>query len=169
METIPFVMPGTVRTPPATSKYMLRLQKVKQYLTSKGIGSNSAVFIAASDIEDEDELSVNPTIKTKALPQITEVYGEYAAVRLCERTHRLATPEEQERFFNEQHSREEACAVTTAALPENKQATALVAALTARHPQLHIPVQEPPASAPAVPMSAADSAARPAKTRGEKE
>ncbi len=52
---------------------------------------------------------------------VCEIAGHYAVDLIADRTHRMARPEEIERFREEQKSREAQCAATEARNPNNKQ------------------------------------------------
>ncbi len=140
MPSISFNAPA--QEPQATSEYLERLQEAQAELVALGFNSRSCVFLAAND--SKKVLAGRLARGESTLPQIVEVYGQFAAIRLAEHTHRIATEEEKARFFNEQRLREEKYAEATALLPENKNATALVAALS-RANQNQTPAAEPAA------------------------
>ena len=98
-----------------------RVTAARAMLARKGLNKQSAVFLTSTDIlEDNSDLEENTEKSNRPLPMVCEVLGEYAVYFLADRTHRLSTEEEIERFKREQKARDEACAAIEAKNPNNK-------------------------------------------------
>ncbi len=78
------------------------------------------MFVTVATFNDDRDLEDNPSMGSHAAPQVCEVLGHYAAYFIADRSHRLSTSEEIERFRFEQRQREEACAKAEAKNPNNK-------------------------------------------------
>jgi hypothetical protein len=89
------------------------------YLTEKGIGPSSEVFIAEDNPGDADLMDTSQLPK----PGVCAVTGTVAARCIAGRTHRLATEQEISRFREEQIQREKYCAQLESGKPENRKNT----------------------------------------------
>ncbi len=159
---------GPAKQQAATNDFKTRLAKARALLVRKGFNAQSAVFITAIEVSDND---LDPDGIPQAGPTF-EVTGFYAAQRLAERTHRLSSDEEIARFKNEQKHREQFCDMTEAARPENKTKTVVIQQTTTTAPQAvasaapQTVVSQPPTQAAAMPETAVIEP--PARSAGKK-
>jgi len=132
--TIPGTNPGVFRTPTgfilrpedeSTPIYWKRFNRAKIELSAMKVGPKSAVFI----VEDErDRLEEFGTPKKNG--RVCDVFGIKAAELIANRTHRIASPAEIERFNKEQREREDACAAIEDNRPDRRKDALMAKALT---------------------------------------
>ena len=108
--------------------YQKRLANARQALVDRGYNFRSPVYITAYDTSDDE---INTEESRRRIGMTFEVTGQYAAIRLAERTHRLAHPEEIRNFLEARKKREEDLARIENDRPENKLRGAMEKALTA--------------------------------------
>lgn len=108
-------------TTPRALRYK-RITSARIMLAKKGVREKDPVFITAtdidtdnSDLEDAQEKNSN-----RPLPMVCDVLGETAVYCLADRTHRLSTPEEIERFNRDQLARRKDMEEREASNPNNK-------------------------------------------------
>lgn len=115
----------------ALSPYLKRLNKTRSKFMQNGLDAYSTVFITSLEVNDDADIDDNGEFTgTVKSGQTVEMTGHYAAIRIAEKSHRLATQKEIDQFRADQRRREVECAETEAKRPDKPMTAGdLVAAI----------------------------------------
>ena len=109
----------TILDPNKNNRWNLSHTSARLHLTDKDIGPDTMVYIAEVSPANGGIMAGGK----EQLPAVCEAFGAVAARRIAEGSHRIATPEEVQRFGEERKTREGVCSEMERNNPQNRKNT----------------------------------------------